>query len=183
MSRSNSIIVRAPASIVYEVATEFDMQSLVLVRTIFWLREKLLGSTPSARPAQGLIADMRSLGWGCLMEREGKLFVAGAACQPWQTDVVFTPIPSDLFSSFSEPSNVKIAWTIATYEKSPLNAELSTETRAIATDAATRSRFLRYWSWARFGIIPIRWILLPAIRRESERRWRMESDLLPPTNK
>jgi hypothetical protein len=30
---------------------------------------------------------------------------------------------------------------------------------------------LRYWRWARFGIIAIRLLLLPAIRREAERRW------------
>lgn len=170
-----SITVRAPASIVYKVASEFDMQSLVLVRVIFWLRAKLLGSAPRARPERGLIAEMRAMGWGCLVEREGELFVAGAVCQPWQADVVFTPIPPDQFSSFSEPANVKIAWTIATTTISPVETRLTTETRAVATDDKTRSRFFGYWRWARFGIIPIRWILLPAIRRESELKWRAES--------
>jgi hypothetical protein len=37
--------------------------------------------------------------------------------------------------------------------------------------AASRRRFLAYWRWARFGIIAIRWVLLPAIRREAERQW------------
>ena len=170
-----SITVRAPSSIVYKVASEFDMQSLVLVRVIFWLRAKLLGSAPRARPARGLFAEMKALGWGCLIERETELFVAGAVCQPWQADVVFTPIPPDQFSSFSEPANVKIAWTIATNKISPGETRLITETRAVATDAATRCRFLGYWRWARFGIIPIRWILLPAIRRASERKSRTES--------
>lgn len=170
-----SITVRAPANIVYKVASEFDMQSLVLVRVIFWLRAKLLGSAPRVRPDRGLIAEMRALGWGCLVEREGELFVAGAVCQPWQADVVFTPIPPDQFSSFSEPANVKIAWTIATTTISTVETRLITETRAVATDDATRSRFLGYWRWARFGIIPIRWILLPAIRRASEHEWRAES--------
>jgi hypothetical protein len=170
-----SITVRAPASMVYKIASEFDMQSLVLVRVIFWLREKMLGSMPRARPARGLFAEMRALGWGCLIEREGELFVAGAVCQPWQADVVFTPISPDQFSAFSEPANVKIAWTIATTTISPGETRLTTETRAVATDATTRCRFLEYWRWARFGIIPIRWILLPAIRRESERKWRAVS--------
>ena len=169
-----SITVRAPAGIVYKVASEFDMQSLVLVKVIFWLRAKLLGSTPRARPAPGLFAEMKSLGWGCLIEREDGLFVAGAVCQPWQADVVFTPIPPDQFSSFLVPANVKIAWTIATDQISPGETRLITETRAVATDAATRRRFLRYWRWARFGIIPIRWVLLLAIRRASERQWRAE---------
>ena len=29
----------------------------------------------------------------------------------------------------------------------------------------------RYWRWARFGIIAIRLLLLPAIRRAAEREW------------
>ncbi len=170
-----SIKVRAPAGIVYKTASEFDMQSPLLIRAIFWLRAKLLGSAPRARPEGGLIAEMKDLGWGCLFESDGELFAAGAFCEPWQADVVFTPIPPGQFSSFSEPGNVKIAWTIGTTAISPTETMLTTETRAVATDDATRSRFLRYWRWARFGIIPIRWILLPAIRRESERKWRAEA--------
>jgi hypothetical protein len=41
----------------------------------------------------------------------------------------------------------------------------------VATDAEARRRFRRYWRWARFGIVAIRLLILPAIRREAERRW------------
>ena len=124
---------------------------------------------------------MRALGWGCLAEREGEFFAAGAVCEPWQADVEFSPVPPDEFLSFLEPAKVKIAWTIAASWSSPAQTRLATETRAVATDAETKSRFLRYWCWARFGIIPMRWILLRAIRRASERRWRMESKPPPDT--
>jgi hypothetical protein len=33
---------------------------------------------------------------------------------------------------------------------------------------------MRYWRWARFGIIAIRLFMLPAVRREAERRWVVE---------
>ncbi|HET9325310.1 MAG TPA: hypothetical protein VFQ05_00900 [Candidatus Eisenbacteria bacterium] len=36
-------------------------------------------------------------------------------------------------------------------------------------------RFRSYWRWARFGIVTIRILLLPAIRRETERRWAEEA--------
>lgn len=42
------------------------------------------------------------------------------------------------------------------------------ETRAQGWGA----RFRRYWRWARFGIIGTRLVLMPAIRREAERRAR-----------
>ena len=55
------------------------------------------------------------------------------------------------------------------------SSTLATETRAVATDAEARARFRRYWRWARFGIVAIRWFMLPAIRREAERAWRIQS--------
>ena len=48
------------------------------------------------------------------------------------------------------------------------------ETRAVATDMDARKKFLRYWRWARFGIIAIRLFMLPAVRRRAERQWALE---------
>jgi hypothetical protein len=90
--------------------------------------------------------------------------------------VVFTPIPPDRFRNFSEPAQVKIAWTLEASSKDGVLTELATETRAIATDAETRDRFLRYWQWARVGIVLIRWLLLGAIRRRAETQWRRTTD-------
>jgi hypothetical protein len=42
----------------------------------------------------------------------------------------------------------------------------------VATDAQALRKFRRYWRWARFGIIAIRVLMLPAVRRAAERRWR-----------
>ena len=36
------------------------------------------------------------------------------------------------------------------------------------------ARFHRYWRWARFGIVAIRYLLLPAVRRTAEARWAAE---------
>jgi hypothetical protein len=41
----------------------------------------------------------------------------------------------------------------------------------VATDAPSRRRFMRYWRWARFGIVAIRLFMLPAVRREAELQW------------
>ena len=42
--------------------------------------------------------------------------------------------------------------------------------RAVATDGTAQRKFLRYWRWAGVGMVLIRWLLLPALRREAERR-------------
>lgn len=165
----HTVIVRAPAQRVQDVARAFDMQSVPVVRTLVRARQLLLGSRQTSRTPRGMVADMTAMGWGILLDRPGELLVAGAVCQPWLADVHFRPLPPDQFAAFTEPNQVRIAWTLETKELGPDRTELATETRAAATDATSRRQFRRYWRWARFGIIPIRWFLLPAVARRAER--------------
>jgi hypothetical protein len=170
------LVVRAPAPLVYRTAAEFDFQSVRLVRVIFGLRDRLLGSRAAARrPSRGLVADAPALGWGILRDQVGRVFVAGAHCQPWLPDVVFIPLTAATFAAFASPGRVKIAWTLEVEPVDDARCVLATETRAVATDHAARERFRRYWRWARFGIHAIRWLMLPAIRREAQARYRRES--------
>ena len=168
----HTVRVRAPATLVYRVAREIDVQSLPLVRAIFWARERLMGSRPARRLTRGFINETRALGWACLLERPGELYVSGAACQPWLADVVFEPIAPERFRGYGEPGRVKIAWTIECHPRGTALTELASETRALATDDEARRRFLAYWQWARVGIVSIRWLLLPAIRRRAEALYR-----------
>ena len=166
------IVVRAPAAEVMAAARGFDMQSVPLVRLIFGLRERILGARKVSRAARGLVAETSALGWGVLCEEPGSLYVAGAHCRPWEADVRFRPIPADAFADWNERGEVKIAWTLEAIAVGPELTRLVTETRAVATDAEARRRFRRYWRWARFGIVAIRWLLLPAVRRQVEGTWR-----------
>jgi len=149
------------------------MQSIPLVHAIFWLRSKALRAK-SAAPAlgAGLVAYTRSIGWGVLVDEPDRAYVAGAACQPWQADVVFSPIPVEDFAAYAEPGRVKIAWSLETEPIGPALTRLASETRVVATDEDARARFRRYWRIFGVGILTIRWFLLPGVRREAERRWR-----------
>jgi hypothetical protein len=167
--------VQAPAGVVMDVATAFDMQSVPAAKAIFWLREKFLRSAPHApRTPQGILAETTRLGWGTLAEEPGRLVAMGARCQPWLADVKFVAIPPEDFARYAEPGEVKIAWSLEAVATAPNVTRLAQETRAVATDAAARAKFLRYWGWARFGIVAIRLLMLPAVRREAERRWAAE---------
>ncbi|MGE5756461.1 MAG: hypothetical protein ACM35G_12255 [Planctomycetaceae bacterium] len=174
-------LVGAPADIVFDVALHFDLQSIPLVRLIFWLRSKLMGAAPAGHTSpspQGFIAEMMSLGWGVLAHRQGREIVMGAAVQPWKADVEFRAIPTEQFAEFAEPEYVKIAWTLEAQPLGHAMSRFASETRVVATDAAARAKFLRYWRWARFGIVAIRWLMLPAVRREAERRFRERTRLV-----
>ena len=169
----HEVTIQAPPSVVLEVARAFDMQSIPLVRAIIWVRARVLGArgTP-ARPVTGLVAELLALGWGRLEDVPDRWFIAGAACRPWHANVIFTAIPPDQFATFSAPDRVKIAWTL---EAEPLDSgrtRFVTETRAVATDEVARGKFRRYWRKFGIGVAAIRWLMLPALRREAERRWR-----------
>ncbi len=128
----------------------------------------------------------RSWGWGTLIckpicadsekertlhEQPGRLLICGAVCQPWFGDVTFTAIPPNQFAGYAEPAQVKIAWSLEALEKANNVTLFVHEVRALPTDDEARRKFLRYWRWARFGIVAIRLLLLPAIRRQAERDW------------
>lgn len=166
------IVIAAPADLVMQTAVDFDMQSLPLVKAIFRLRERFMRATPAApRKPQGIVAETRALGWGLLAETPGRLIACGATCQPWLADVTFTPIAPERFASYAEPDQVKIAWTLEAEPLGPATTRFAQETRAVATDASARAKFRRYWRWARFGIVAIRLLMLPAVRRAAQRKW------------
>lgn len=167
----HEVVVDAPAELALRTAEEFDMLSIPAVRRIFWLRSRALGAPPPSPDEQiGLIAGTRRIGWSELARRPGREVVMGAAVQPWLAEPVFEPVPAETFLSWAKPAHVKIVWTL---EAEPLDADrslLRTETRVVPTDEEARRRFRRYWLFARTGIVLIRRLLLPAVRREAERR-------------
>jgi hypothetical protein len=172
VSRRHEILIRAPADLVFEVAQNFKLRSIPLIRAIFWLRAKLMGGAAPSDDlfAHGLVAETTAIGWGILAQRPGRELVMGGAAQPWKADVNFTTIAADRFLEFAEPDCVKIVWTL---EAEPLGDGVTRfrhETRVRATDAAARKKFQRYWRTFGIGIVMIRWLLLPALRREAERR-------------
>lgn len=175
----HSTVVHAPADLVFEVANELDLFSIPPVAAIFRLREKLLGSTAAPRQPRGLVAETLALGWGRLAERPHRELVMGAVTQPWQADVVFTALPAEQFAAFAEPDLVKIVWTLEAEPIDPTHTRFATETRVRSTNEWARRRFRRYWRFAGYGIVLIRWLALPAVRREAERRFRAQRTPAP----
>jgi hypothetical protein len=170
--RRHEITIRAPAEFVLEIARNFDLHSIRMVRALFWLRGKLLGARmPAVRLCRGLVSETLGLGWICLAEEPGHFFVAGAACQPWQADVAFSGIAPEQFVTYAAPDQVKIVWTLEAEALGPVLTRFATETRVVATDDQARTKFWRYWRKFGIGIVLIRRLLLPALRRQAERQW------------
>jgi hypothetical protein len=165
------IRVDAPAEVTFAAACEADLQRSPTVRTIFRARERLLRGKPDTehRPG-GLLALTKSLGWAVLADSPGRQVVMGAVTRPWEANVTFRGLPADEFLAFNEPGYVKIAWTLRADPIGAAQSVFRTETRAVATDAAARTKFRRYWSLLSPGIIVIRWMMLNPVKTDAERR-------------
>jgi hypothetical protein len=169
----HKIRVAAPPEISLAAATEMELQSCTVARAIFKGREWILRSKPDSdvRP-RGLLAEMKSLGWGVLAEVPGREIVLGAVTKPWEANPVFRALPPDEFAGFKEPGYVKIAWTLRADNAGGNESTFRTETRASATDPEARKKFRWYWAFLSPGIILIRSSMLPTVKVEAERRWR-----------
>jgi hypothetical protein len=165
--------IAAPPDVALSVAAELNLRSCPAVRGIFKGRELIMRSRPdnTVRP-RGLLLEMKSLGWRVLAEVPGREIVAGAVTKPWEPNPVFRGLAPEQFTQFHEPGFVKIIRTLRADPDGNGETVFRTETRATATDFEARKKFRRYWAFLSPGIVAIRTVMLPAIKAESERRWR-----------
>jgi hypothetical protein len=176
--------VDAPAPITFAVAKGMDLQASPVVKGIFWLRAvpAMLRGKPFRRQGpQGLLEETLALGFGVLAEVPDRELVVGTYTQPWHQQVTFHPLPPQEFAAFAEPGYVKIAWTLAAEPLGPTRSRFVTRTRVATTDPVARRRFRRYWAPMSAGIILIRYVSLPMVKREAERLARPPAGGQPPT--
>jgi hypothetical protein len=169
VAQRHQIRVAASPATTLAAARDMDMLQSPVVRAIIEARELILGARPDDRPRpRGLLAEMRSLGWGVLAEIPGREIVAGAVTQPWKADVVFRALAPEEFAAFEEPGYVKIVWTLRADPISATHSIFRTETRAAATDASARAKFRWYWSAFSPGMALIRLAMLGPLKRDAE---------------
>lgn len=169
----HQIRIRAAPDAVLAAAESFDLESLGLVRTLFRVRGWLLGAKPlPPHVPRGLVEQMEMAGWGTLAVEPGRQRVMGAVTRPWEADVRFRALAPDAFAAFAEPGQVQIVWSLEADPdpQRPGQTLFRTETRSRGTDPTSRRRFRRYWWVFSPGILLIRRVLLPALRRSAEGR-------------
>jgi len=165
--------VHAPAELVLDTAEHFDMLGLPGVHLLIRMRERFLGAARAPeRTVRGLVEETLRLGWGELARTPGREIVMGAVTRPWEANVAFRAVPPERFAGFAEPDLVKIVWTLEAEPLAADRARFVTQTRVVATDDAARAKFRSYWTKFGAGIVLIRKLAVPAMKREAERRWR-----------
>ena len=172
VSDHHAIAIAATPAGAMSAAKEAQLDRSRIVRAIFRGRELILRARPdpTVRP-RGLVDLMMALGWGVLANTAEEI-VFGAVTRPWDANPAFRAVPPDDFATFAEPGYVKIAWTLRADAAGDGGARFSTQTRAIATDPASRAKFRRYWAVLSPGIKLIRRAMLRSIKADAERRVR-----------
>jgi hypothetical protein len=161
--------VHAPAEVTLRAAEEQNLMDAPGVNLIFRARQFAMGGHDDRDLPKPLLEQVKALGWVELARRPGREVVLGAVTQPWKGDVTFRSVPPAEFAAFAEPGYVKIAWTLRA-DPVDLNASrFRSETRAVATDEASRQRFRKYWSLVAPGVWLIRRLSSVPMQRAAER--------------
>lgn len=113
-----------------------------------------------------VLASMTGPGAGfTLLARTDGEFVAGNIGRPWKNERPAPIAGSEDFRSFSGTGYAKVAFNMLVEPAEPGWCNLTTETRVLATDEASRGAFTRYWRVVYPGSALIRVLWLDAIQR------------------
>jgi len=148
----HAVAVDAPSERVLEAVRSVTPGEMPLVRLLFRLR-----GLPAARDRP--VYDQLTPGFRTLAEEPGRELVLGSIAKPWRWRG--GDRPREDFSAFAEPGYAKLALNFR-FE----DGTLSTETRVLLTDPASRRAFRGYWLLVRpwSGLIRRSWLRAAAAR-------------------
>lgn len=171
-SERHSLLIDAPREVTWETLRHGDIGSSPVIRLLMGLRTLFAARRPRAA-AGGLTLDaLPRNGFGILEEEPGREIVLGVHGQFWRPAGNVLPFDRALFEQPLSPGLARAAWNFSLMEEGPSRVRVSTETRILCGDDASRRRFRRYWFFVRPFSGLIRIVMLRAIRRQVARsRW------------
>lgn len=163
------IEVAAPADVTFETARNLNGLAVPIARALFKVRDVVMrASPPEIELPHHLVDAMQAIGWRVLAELRDRELMIGAVTKPWEAVPVFRGVSPLEFVSFAEPGYVKIVLALRADPVSEHASIFRTETRAVATDNASRVRFRRYWALVSPGVALIRRGLLVPVKAAAE---------------
>jgi hypothetical protein len=169
----HSTRLSAPPKRALEEIKLVNLGEISLVRLLFAIRSiparvGVKWGLPSEK-AESLYEQMLDFGFVLLAEEPGRELVFGGLVQMFKASGGLKPVfrDADEFVAFGEPGYAKVAMNFSVGRVDG-STELCTETRVLATDAASRRRFGRYWWLIRPGSALVRRSWLGAAKRRAE---------------
>ena len=147
----HACIVNGDVETTWEAIRSVDLSSIPVVHALLVLRGLpgrlraiKSGEAPPAPPPFSF-GDMPRVGFQLLGERPAEI-AFGFVGRPWKVGAEQPlAIGRDDFAAFSDAGYAKVAFSIRAKPYGAHRTLITTETRTVTTDAATRRRFAAYW--------------------------------------
>lgn len=149
VEETHRIEIDAPPGVVYAALWSTDLGSSPVIRVLMGLRAlpaRLLGQTTTETRAASF--DLQALidaGFGVLVEEEGREIVLGVRGRFWRPVGNLAPFRRQAFEGPVEPGLAHAVWNFSVEPGRGGGTTLTTQTRVICGDAASRRLFRTYW--------------------------------------
>lgn len=167
---THRIEIDAAPSDVYRALWTTDLGSSSIVRGLMTLRSlpKLLFGARTGRSAPRVVRlqTMIDGGFGKLAEEEGREIVLGVSGRFWRPVDNLLPFREADFHGPVRAGTARAVWNFHVAGTSTGRTMLSTQTRVVCGDAASRLKFRAYWLFVRPFSGWIRIVMLRAVARE-----------------
>ena len=171
----HEIEIAAGAESVYQTLWRANLAGSLIIKTLMGLRtlpavllhpKQLRGSRPFCKDftMQHLIDS----GFGKLAERPGEEIVLGIAGRFWRPTGNVSPFSESNFCGAVPVGLARAVWNFHVRSLGPRRTVLSTETRVVCGDAASRLKFRTYWVLVRHFSGLIRRQMLNAVKHDCE---------------
>ena len=173
----HQIEIAADVETVYQTLWSADLAGSLIIKTLMALR-----TLPAEFRHPGFLhrANSRSChrkftmqtlidsGFGKLAEQPGEEIVLGIAGKFWRPTGNVSPFSENNFSGAVPAGLARAVWNFRVRPLTPMRTMLSTETRVVCGDAASRLKFRAYWLLVRPFSGLIRRLMLRSVKHDCE---------------
>lgn len=167
---THSISILASRAAVYQTLWTADLGGSFIIKVLLGLRslpEIVLHPRRSwTRGRQITLQTLIDAGFGKLAEDPEREIVLGVIGKFWRPTGNLSPFSREDFDRPVPAGFARAVWNFSVKEDEPGRTILSTETRVVCGDDASRRKFLRYWFLVRPFSGLIRRLMLRAVKRE-----------------
>jgi hypothetical protein len=170
---THKIEIAASREAVYQALWTTDLGGSPIIKSLMALRS-LPGIVSHPKrlrhvPRQVTLQTIVESGFGQLAEEPGREVVLGVVGRFWRPTGNILPFSEEMFRGPVQPGLARAVWNFAVQEAGKGRTVLSTETRVVCGDAASRRKFRAYWTVVRPFSGLIRVIMLRAVKKACTR--------------
>lgn len=167
-AETHRIEIAADPGVVYRALWTTDLGASLIVKGLLGLRAlpRIVRDRRVPDAAKPLtLQTVIEAGFGRLVEEPGRELVLGVSGRFWRPTGNIEPFDRESFSRPVPPGMARAVWNFAVAPTGDRRTILSTETRILCGDAASRRKFRLYWLAVRPFSGLIRHVMLRAVRR------------------